>query len=129
MQTKNISAELTYPILTIGILKEIIKDGVNLSPHIHRVGLIGSYARGDYHDNSDIDLLLDVPDVNYNETMFEFGHFVEHVLDYQFNKKLNIVRYTTALNYAAAAPKAKRFWYYQEGYKKMLQDVVWLYER
>jgi len=124
-----ISAELTYPILTINILKEIITDGVKLSPHIHRVGLIGSYARGDNHDSSDIDLLLDVPGVYYNETMSEFGHFVEHVLDYQFNKKLNIVRYTTALNYAATVPKAKSYWYYQEGYKKMLQDVVWLYER
>lgn len=124
-----ISIKSAYPTLTIDILKEIVADGIKLSPHIRRVGLIGSYARGDYNANSDIDLLLDVLNTYYDEVISNFGHFVERVLDYQFNKRLNIVRFTTAQNHAINAPSKEVFWYYQEGYQRMLQDVVWIYER
>lgn len=119
---------MQYPEITFEILKEIIKDGLALTCPIKRVGIVGSYARGDAKKTSDVDLLIDTDDAQFNEMLNTFGEFVSHTLDYQFNKKLDIVRYSLAIKRAAAPPETERVWYYQEGYQQMLQEVIWLYE-
>ena len=120
---------MDYPELTIDILREIIKDGVELFPKINRVGLVGSYSRGQQKKTSDVDLIVDIEDSLFNEMLEKFGRFVSHILDYQFNKRLDIVRYNLAVERSNSDPEPKTLWYYREGYQRMLEEVKWLYER
>jgi len=112
------------------ILKCVITDAVRLCDSIKKVGIVGSFARGNSSHTSDVDLLLQVSDTTaYSEALSTFGHYVQHVLDYQFNKRLDIVNYDTANRRAATVPTIKGQWYHQEGYQEMLREVVWVYER
>ena len=120
----------TVPALTKDILKRIIVDAVELCNDIEKVGVIGSFARGTTSHTSDVDLLLKVVDTTkYSVVLDVFGSYVQRVLDYQFNKRLDIVNYDVATKRAAATPMVKGQWYHQEGYQEMLKEVVWLYER
>ena len=121
--------KLSFPRLTMNILENIIKDGILLCPHVKRIGLIGSYARNQQHDNSDVDLILDTDNDLFREALKSFGTYVSDVLDYQFNKRLEIVRYSLALKRANEEPASIENWYYQEGYQQMLKEVRWIYER
>lgn len=118
-----------YRELTESILKKIILDGVEFSPSIKKVGLIGSYARNTQTKTSDVDLIIDIEDHLFNNMLSEFGRFVEHILDYQFNKKLDIVRYNLARKRAFEDCENLENWYFREGYEQMLREVRWLYER
>lgn len=42
----------------VGILREVYKECDDLKIGIQEAYLYGSYARGDYHENSDVDILL-----------------------------------------------------------------------
>ena len=120
---------MDYPELTLDIIKKIVKDGVELFPSINKVGLIGSYARNEQNKTSDVDLMVDVDDTEFNDMLNVFGNFAYYILDYQFNKKLEIVRYNLAVECAAKNPDKNEFWYYKNGYRQMLKEVKWLYER
>jgi len=58
-----------------------------------------------------------------------FGEYVRHVLDYQFNKRLEIVRYGLALDRANREPRESETWFYRQGFEQMLNEVKWLYEK
>jgi len=118
------------PVLTDKILERIVSDAVRLCGDIERVGLVGSFARRTTKHTSDVDLLLKVADTShYSNALDTFGSYVEHVLDYQFNKRLDIVNYDVAVLRSGAPPSKVGQWYYQEGYQEMLREVVWIYER
>ena len=118
-----------FPVLNTDILKRIVQDGVQRFEGIEKIGLVGSFARGTHGHTSDVDLLLKTAQGHSaNEVLEAFGLFVAHVLDYQFNKRLDIVKYELAQK-RATTPPAKGAWYHQEGYQNMLKEVVWLYER
>jgi len=72
--------------------------------------------------------LVDIEDSLFSEMLGTFGSFVSYILDYQFNKRLEIVRYSLATERAVTEPKSSEFWYYKEGYEQMLREVKWLYE-
>lgn len=103
--------------------KNII-DAINLAskyPAIKRVGIFGSYARGDYDHTSDIDLLYDYDQTSENSTD-ELLEYVEEIDD--------IIK--TFLK----VPKIDYVWY--DGVIKsenrkfkeaVLNDVIWIYER
>jgi hypothetical protein len=59
----------------------------------------------------------------------DFGIRLSDFLDYHFNKRLEIVRYSLAVKRAKEKPASDFEWYYQEGYQQMLKEVVWIYER
>jgi len=120
---------LDYPELTLDIIKEIVDDGVKKCPAIKKVGLVGSFSRGEQRKTSDVDLLVDIEDSLFSEMLGTFGAFVSGVLDYQFNKRLEIVRYSLAAERAVTKPESLEFWYYKEGYEQMLKEAKWLYER
>ena len=118
-----------FPTLNTSILKRIIQDGITRCEGIEKIGLIGSFAKGTQHAASDVDLLVKTTEgFAANEMLETFGLFVAHVLDYQFNKKLDIVKYETAQKRAHTQP-TRGAWYNQAGYQNMLKEVVWLYER
>ena len=121
--------KLSFPKLSINVLENIIKDGLSLCPHVNRIGLIGSYARNQQDNNSDVDLLLDADNDFFRDVLASFGTYVSDVLDYQFNKRLEIVRYSLAVKRASQEPTSIENWYYQEGYQQMLKEVRWIYER
>ena len=121
---------LKIPNLTIGILSAIVDDAAKFCPHVVAVGLVGSFARGGQVHSSDVDLILkvDCPD-NFRKALENFGEHVRHVLDYQFNKRLDIVRYELVAERAGRDPHSNEMWFCREGFKKMLAEVKWLYER
>ena len=119
---------LDYPELTLDIIREIVNDGVEKYPSIKRVGLVGSFARGEQRKTSDVDLLVDIEDSLFSEMLGTFGSFVSYILDYQSNIRLEIVRYSLATERAVTEPKPYEFWYHKEGYEQMLKEVKWLHE-
>lgn len=58
---------------------------------IKEIGLYGSYSRGDQHENSDIDIVYILKDVD------KFGYFeyveLGEMLSRQFRKKVELVNY------------------------------------
>ncbi|MCL2321672.1 MAG: nucleotidyltransferase domain-containing protein [Oscillospiraceae bacterium] len=90
---------------------------------IKKIGVFGSFARGDYTENSDIDLVIDY---NYTKKdMFEdalnFFNFIDEIKDMfknKYNKKTDIVEY------AALKQRENRF------LKKEIEgEIVWIYEQ
>lgn len=57
--------------------------------HLKSVILFGSYARGDYHENSDVDImiLLDLPDMNIKEYRHQLS---EMTYDFNMDHDLDI---------------------------------------
>ena len=46
--------------LTPAIIRRIVKDNAGAVKGLKRVGLVGGYARSDYTDTSDMDLIFDL---------------------------------------------------------------------
>jgi len=121
---------MNLPRLTTKILTHVIHDAAELCPQITAVGLVGSFARGEQNRSSDVDLIIKVNDyVRFQEILEIFGGYVKHVLDYQFNKRVDIIRYDFAADRAGRIPNEKETWFYREGFEQMLNEVKWLYEK
>jgi len=88
-------------------------------PIISRVGVFGSYARGEETKNSDIDILFDYTSIDENSVL--------EILDYQdelskefekLNLEFDYVSYKGVID--SKDNKSK---------KRILSEVVWLYEK
>ena len=118
------------PKLTIPIIANIVTDAAQTCSHIEAVGLVGSYARGESKPISDVDLIIKTNgDAKFQEAIESFGEYVRHVLDYQFNKRLDIIRYDLVCDRANRNPRANETWFYREGFQQMMKEVNWLYEK
>ncbi len=121
---------MQIPQLTSNILIEIIQDAAELCPAVEAVGLVGSFLTEKELPTSDVDLLVKTAEgTKFSDVLDTFGEYVEKVLDNQFNKQLDIVRYDRASNYASKEPENGERWYYRQGFEDMLKNVRWLYER
>ena len=69
---------------TITAILDTFVDGVKeiLGNHLEKIVLYGSYARGDYNDSSDIDIMI-LTDLNdeeieiYKERIYDFAYDIE----------------------------------------------------
>ena len=67
------------PQMTQKLIKQYVSDIMNIyGNHIKQIILYGSYARGDFHNDSDIDfmVLVDLPDTQielYSDALSELG--------------------------------------------------------
>lgn len=67
------------PQMTQDLINQYVSDIKNIyGKHIERIILYGSYARGDFHKDSDIDImvLVDLPDTqieSYSDALSELG--------------------------------------------------------
>lgn len=67
------------PQMTQKLIKQYVSDIMNIyGNHIKQIILYGSYARGDFHNDSDIDImvLVDLPDTQiefYSDALSELG--------------------------------------------------------
>jgi len=120
--------KITFPALTTEKLSRVISDAAELSSNIEAVGVVGSFARNEPTLHSDIDLLIKGQG-SFSEILETFGEYVRKILDYQFNKRLDIVKYEFAAERASRCPAQNETWYYREGFAQMLNEVRWLYEK
>lgn len=58
--------------------------------HITKIGVFGSYARGEQTDNSDIDILVEFADGT--ENLFEIKRDLKGFIGGSFNKQVDICR-------------------------------------
>ena len=112
-------------MFTIDILKEIIQDTAYESKTLNRIGITGSLSRNDFSETSDIDLVFDSPEHTLDEAILSAGEKIEYILINQFNLKLDIINYKTILN----RKDKESLNYFREGYQKMYDDLIWLWER
>ena len=56
---------------------------------ISHAGIFGSYARGDYNENSDVDILVDVPE---SYSLLKFAGIKVEIED-EINKSVDLVEY------------------------------------
>lgn len=67
------------PQMTQNLIKQYVSDIMNIyGNHIKQIILYGSYARGDFHKDSDIDImvLVDLPDAQievFSDALSELG--------------------------------------------------------
>lgn len=91
----------------------------NKYPAIIRVGVFGSYARGEEDSKSDIDILYDHDEVNEDNVLEIVNYSGE--IDIELEKlglKMDYVPYRGIMNAWDAETR-----------ENILQDVVWVYER
>ncbi|MCL2576870.1 MAG: nucleotidyltransferase domain-containing protein [Defluviitaleaceae bacterium] len=120
--------KIKFPTLTTEQLSRVIADAVESCPCVEAVGLVGSFARGEQTFRSDVDLLIKGHG-RFSDILESFGEYVRKILDYQFNKRLDIVKYEFVAERASRDPVQNEAWYYREGFAQMLNEVIWLYEK
>jgi len=132
MLLSNVAApEWKYPELKMSDLREIVKNavegryGAKPCVGVIKVGLVGSMARGGNTRVSDVDLLLDSTD--FMEDLSILGEYVGHKLDSEYNKRLDIIDYRFASDVISGKKAVDDVWKYRIGYKRMLNEVIWLY--
>ena len=107
------------------MIDEKIKDIIMLAlkyPVINRVGIFGSYARGEQTTDSDIDILFDYTmanndDIEYVVDVMNYGGEMSRELK-KLNIELDYVSYDGVIN--SPNNKIKN---------NILSEVVWVYER
>ncbi len=107
------------------VLKEIIQDYAPRSDTLNRVGLVGSFARGDWTEYSDIDLVFDTGQELLSEAIESSALMIRKILIDQFRLRCDIVPYKTILKYKDKDSED----IITMGYKKMFEDLIWLWER
>jgi predicted nucleotidyltransferase len=111
-------------VLTQAIIHRIIND---FAPYIHglrRVGLVGSYARDDYTDSSDVDLVFDLDSTQTDNTLTETVVKLRQIFADQFRKGLDVIKYDSIFKYMDSSVNEYR----RKGYQKMLEDLRWIWE-
>ena len=100
---------------TISKITGAVSETAPKYPCINRIGVFGSYARGDNDGSSDVDLLYDY---NYNEpnSTQQFLSFVEDFADKMNPLEVDFVFIENLLNSEDKGLK-----------KNVLNDVVWVY--
>ena len=67
------------------------KKYLESSYHIEKIGIFGSYSRGDYNEQSDVDIVYQLKDSE------KFGYFeyqeLAELLSGEFRKKVELVNY------------------------------------
>ena len=112
--------------LKMNTLKEIIKDHAPMAPDILKMGIAGSFARGeDYSENSDIDIIIYTNNRNFDkETLWVMKRISKILMD-QFRKEVDFIGYHTIVERKDTPNKM----YNQQGYEQMFMDMVWLWEK
>ena len=83
-------------------------------PSIKRVGLFGSYARGEENANSDIDILIDYDDT-VEDYIYNMGHFMEDI-EQHISAKIDYVTLQGLMNSRDSNLK-----------EHVLNEIQWLY--
>lgn len=70
------------------ILGRLRAEQTYLGEHfgVKKIALFGSYARGDFNENSDIDILIEVEKKSYNRR-----YFLKEYLESVFKKRVDVV--------------------------------------
>jgi predicted nucleotidyltransferase len=113
--------------LDLDIIKKIVKDTFYAVNGLKRVGIVGSYARGDYSSASDVDLVFDTESEQSNDKLTDAYTSIKIILADQFNAGFDAVRYQTVLRRLENPENLteKR----ELGYRKMIEDLIWIWER
>ncbi|MCL2051786.1 MAG: nucleotidyltransferase domain-containing protein [Lachnospiraceae bacterium] len=96
---------------------ETIKSTFNIAvkyPHIKRVGVFGSYSRGEENPASDLDILLEY-DNSSDEYMDDLSDFME-AIEQNITAKIDYVTYNGLMRKSDAIFR-----------QSVLNDVKWLY--
>lgn len=67
------------------------KDYLKKKYFIDKIGIIGSYARGDYNENSDVDLIVYFNKKADDNRIFRLYVNLQDELEKRFKKKVDIV--------------------------------------
>jgi len=110
--------------ISLKALRLILSDCMSQSTEITRVGLVGSYARGDYSLDSDIDLLYQAK--SEKPTDEDIFLKIQSILMNQFRKRLDVINYDTVIK-NLQEPKSLTHVEYA-GYRQMLRDLKWIWE-
>ena len=74
------------------ILQFLINNKIFLSEkfHLKKIGLFGSFARGDQKPTSDVDILIELEDGTKN--IFDLEYDLKELLKKQFNRDVDLIR-------------------------------------
>lgn len=58
--------------------------------HVTKIGLFGSFARNEQHENSDVDLLIELEDGTQN--IYDLKNSLKQFLSLAFNRSVDVAR-------------------------------------
>ena len=109
-------------------LYEIVADYAPSSNTLQRVGLVGSYARGDAEEKSDVDLVFDTGGSLIDEAVLSAGMGIRWVLKNQFDTDTDIISYEAMVR-KTNKPTIRQHSIETRGYELMLKDLKWIWRR
>ncbi len=122
--------------ITLDILKRIIQDTAPKSKTLKRVGLVGSFARNDFTEYSDIDLVFDTGSERIDEAVLSTGLKIKKIVKDQFGRELDVIPFLTilkkneemdSLNQKDQSDSTLVECFFLKGYQKMKNDLIWLW--
>ena len=103
----------------------IIYNAANGNKSLKRVGIFGSYARGEQTKDSDIDIVYeDIYTDDYLDDLCDFASKIEHNLPKILNKPDLEIDFVTIDGLNSGIMKDLN----QPIIKNILNDVIWIYE-
>lgn len=110
--------------MQLDLIKFIVEDCVKNNKKILKVGLVGSYARGDFNNDSDIDFVFHMNEKDEEDVMLDLGIRLENIFNTQFNKDVDIIIHDWIdRRQKKSTEPIEKF-----GYEQMKKDLVWLWE-
>jgi uncharacterized protein len=79
--------------------EDVLKELKNLKPNLEKqygvtkIGIFGSIARNEIHENSDVDVVVEMREPD----LFYMVH-IKETLEEKFNRPVDIIRYRTMMN-------------------------------
>ena len=117
-------------MIPLPVLQEIIKDTILDTQSLKRIGVTGSYARGDFNERSDIDLVFDTGNLLMDESTIKAGISIKSILGDQFGHNVDVIMYSTILTKTEqmnSEETLKGRLLALHGYKQMLDDLKWIW--
>lgn len=111
--------------MELDLIKFIVRDCAETTAHILKVGLVGSYARGDFAECSDIDFVFHMDKDFAEDVVLDLGTRLENIFYSQFNKKIDVIIYDNISKSIERTAEPLIL----KAYKQMEIDLLWLWER
>jgi predicted nucleotidyltransferase len=110
-------------MISLPVLQEIIKDTTTETSTIKRIGITGSYVRGDTTERSDIDLIFDIEGSLLDDAAYKAGTSIKSIVGDQFGHDVDVIIYGTILAKIEKQGNPLAV----SGYKQMLNDLKWIW--
>lgn len=116
--------DVKVEILTFEMLYDYLMNFPK-SVRFNRLGIIGSFARDNVKFKNDVDIMVDTEESLFEEFLLNEGGIIEHYIGNKYMLAVDFVSLDTVIRNGYTQPNINSHWYWQDGYKQMIEEVIW----